>query len=35
MYMGRMYDPAFQDPDGHVFEAVWMDVAAATAAMSK
>lgn len=35
MDMGWMYNRAFQDPDGHVFEAVWMDVAAATAAMSK
>jgi predicted lactoylglutathione lyase len=31
--MGFMYSRAFQDPDGHVFEPVWMDMAAATAAM--
>lgn len=26
--MGFMYNRAFQDPDGHVFEPVWMDMAA-------
>ena len=26
--MGFMYSRAFQDPDGHVFEPVWMDMAA-------
>lgn len=26
--MGFMYGRAFQDPDGHVFEPVWMDMAA-------
>lgn len=26
--MGWMYNRAFEDTDGHVFEAVWMDVAA-------
>jgi len=30
--MGFMYSRAFQDPDGHVFEPVWMDMAAANAA---
>ena len=30
--MGVMYGRAFQDPDGHVFEPVWMDMAAAQAA---
>lgn len=30
--MGFMYTRAFQDPDGHVFEPVWMDMAAAQAA---
>ena len=30
--MGFMYSRAFQDPDGHVFEPVWMDMAAAQAA---
>ncbi len=29
--MGFMYNRAFQDPDGHVFEPVWMDMAAAQA----
>ena len=24
--MGWLYNRAFQDPDGHVFEAVWMDM---------
>jgi uncharacterized protein len=28
MDMGFMYNRAFQDPDGHVFEAVWMDMSA-------
>lgn len=26
--MGFMYSRAFQDPDGHVFEPVWMDMSA-------
>lgn len=26
--MGFMYSRAFEDPDGHVFEPMWMDVAA-------
>lgn len=30
--LGFMYTRAFQDPDGHVFEPVWMDMAAAQAA---
>jgi predicted lactoylglutathione lyase len=30
--MGFMYSRAFTDPDGHVFEPMWMDVAAASAA---
>lgn len=29
--MGFMYTRAFQDPDGHVFEPVWMDMAAMNA----
>ena len=29
--LGFMYTRAFQDPDGHVFEPVWMDMAAAQA----
>lgn len=32
--MGFMYSRAFEDPDGHIFEPAWMDVEAATAAMS-
>lgn len=32
MDMGWMYNRAFADPDGHVFEAVWMDMGAAAAA---
>lgn len=30
MDMGWMYNRAFEDADGHVFEAVWMDMNAAT-----
>ena len=30
---GLMYGRSFEDPDGHVFEPMWMDVAAAMAAM--
>jgi predicted lactoylglutathione lyase len=29
--MGFMYSRAFEDPDGHVFEPMWMDVEAAFA----
>ena len=29
--MGFMYSRSFEDPDGHVFEPMWMDVEAATA----
>lgn len=29
--LGFMYSRAFQDPDGHVFEPLWMDMAAASA----
>lgn len=32
MDMGWMYNRAFEDPDGHVFEAVWMDMEAVSAA---
>ena len=32
MDMGWMYNRAFEDPDGHVFEAVWMDLEAAARA---
>ena len=35
MDMGWMYNRAFEDTDGHVFEAVWMDAEAATAAMGE
>lgn len=31
--MGWLYNRAFEDPDGHVFEAVWMDMSAASAEM--
>lgn len=31
--MGFMYSRAFEDLDGHVFEPMWMDVAAAQTAM--
>jgi predicted lactoylglutathione lyase len=30
--LGFLYNRAFQDPDGHVFEAVWMDMSAAMGA---
>jgi predicted lactoylglutathione lyase len=29
---GFMYGRSFEDPDGHIWEVVWMDVAAATQA---
>ena len=35
MDMGWMYNRAFQDPDGHVFEAVWMDMEAMASAMEE
>ncbi|MGY4395891.1 putative lactoylglutathione lyase [Sphingomonas sp. UYAg733] len=35
MDMGWMYNRAFADPDGHVFEAVWMDMTAAFATASE
>jgi hypothetical protein len=31
---GFMYGRSFADPDGHIWELAWMDVDAATAAMS-
>ena len=31
MDMGWMYNRAFEDPDGHVFEAIFMDMDAASA----
>lgn len=31
--MGFMYSRAFEDPDGHVFEPMWMDVEAALSSM--
>ena len=31
---GFMYGRSFEDPDGHLWEVMWMDVAAATAAQS-
>lgn len=30
---GFMYGRSYEDPDGHIFELVWMDMEAATAAM--
>ncbi|WP_353646842.1 VOC family protein [Mesorhizobium sp. WSM2239] len=32
MDLGWLYNRAFADPDGHVFEAVWMDSSAAPSA---
>ena len=32
---GFMYGRSFEDPDGHIWEVMWMDLAAATAAQSK
>ena len=32
---GFMYGRSFEDPDGHIWEPMWMDMAAATAAMAK
>ena len=32
---GFMYGRSFEDPDGHIWEVMWMDVAAAQAAMAK
>ena len=32
---GWMYSRPFEDPDGHVWEPVWMDVEAAKTAMAK
>src|SRR3979490_777621 len=29
---GFMYGRSFEDPDGHIWEVMWMDIAAATAA---
>ena len=31
---GFMYGRSFEDPDGHIWEVMWMDVAAAMAAQS-
>ena len=31
---GFMYGRSFEDPDGHIWEPMWMDMAAATAAMA-
>jgi hypothetical protein len=31
---GWMYGRAFEDPDGHIWEPMWMDVGAATEAMT-
>jgi predicted lactoylglutathione lyase len=32
---GFMYSRSFEDPDGHIWEPMWMDMEAATAAMAK
>ncbi|MBR0665260.1 lactoylglutathione lyase [Roseomonas hellenica] len=32
---GFMYGRSFEDPDGHIWEVMWMDVAAAQTAMAK
>ena len=32
---GFMYGRSFEDPDGHIWEVMWMDVAAATASQSQ
>lgn len=32
---GFMYGRSFEDPDGHIWEVMWMDMEAATAAMSQ
>jgi hypothetical protein len=32
---GFMYGRSFEDPDGHIWEPMWMDMEAATAAMSQ
>ena len=32
---GFMYGRSFEDPDGHIWEVMWMDVAAATSAMAE
>ena len=32
---GFMYSRSFEDPDGHIWEPIWMDMEAATAAMAK
>jgi hypothetical protein len=32
---GWMYGRAFEDPDGHIWEPMWMDVEAATQAMAQ
>ncbi|MGQ0589618.1 MAG: VOC family protein [Sphingosinicella sp.] len=31
---GFMYSRSFEDPDGHIWEPMWMDLAAATEAMA-
>ena len=32
---GFMYGRSFEDPDGHIWEVMWMDVAAAQATMAR
>jgi uncharacterized protein len=31
---GFMYGRSFEDPDGHIWEVMWMDMAAASDAMA-
>jgi predicted lactoylglutathione lyase len=33
--MGFMYSRSFEDPDGHIWEPMWMDAEAATQAMAQ
>ena len=33
--LGFIYGRSFEDPDGHIWEPMWMDMAAATGAMAK
>lgn len=35
MDLGWLYNRAFADPDGHVFEAVWVDMAAASTSVDE
>jgi predicted lactoylglutathione lyase len=35
MDLGWLYNRSFADPDGHLFEAVWVDVSAMNAMSAK